>query len=117
MLMNGAQVPGMSMNLVHHGHHVTMDGLNINPAALLYSPTGAMMRVSAGVLAPNMMPPSAVLPPHSPPSSMQPLTGLMSPHDSKDHKHSLSYDDSGSLGSGDEGGSDSSEGPRKRRYL
>ncbi|ELR16306.1 Helixloop-helix DNA-binding domain containing protein [Acanthamoeba castellanii str. Neff] len=97
----------------HQGHHITLETLHINPAALLYSPTGGMMRVSSGALAPSMLLPAqaGAMPPHSPTGTSMPL--ISSQLEGKSHKHSLSFDDTDSL-SDNEGNSDSGEGPRKR---
>jgi hypothetical protein len=120
MMLNAAQAQGaMHLHSQHHGHHMAMEALNINPAALLYSPTGAMMRVQAGMLPPGMLHSnSAVMPQHSPPSSSgMPLMSPQQEHDDiKDHKHNLSFDDTDGSMSGDEGHSDGGEGPRKRGY-
>jgi hypothetical protein len=117
MMMNVAQAQGNmhSHHGQHQGHHITLETLHINPAALLYSPTGGMMRVSSGALAPSMLLPAqaGAMPPHSPTGTSMPL--ISSQLEGKSHKHSLSFDDTDSLSDND-GNSDSGEGPRKRGY-
>lgn len=118
MMSGGPPNPGGMLHS-HHAQHIGMDALNINPAALLYSPTGTMMRVSSGMLAPTMLqaalPPTTVLPPHSPTRSSVPLTGLMTTH--KEKALTLTYDDDPDSPSGDEGQSDGTGESRKRRYF
>jgi hypothetical protein len=117
MMMNVAQAQGNMHphHGQHQGHHITLETLHINPAALLYSPTGGMMRVSSGALAPSMLLPTqaGAMPPHSPTGTSMPL--ISSQLEGKSHKHSLSFDDTDSLSDND-GNSDSGEGPRKRGY-